>query len=53
MCEVLDVSTSGYHEVEAGETERERWNRRLGERIRFHFYDNHGIFGSQESMIGL
>lgn len=50
MCQVLGVSTSGYYtyvqRLDREETERERWNRKLEERIRFHFYDNYGIYGS-------
>lgn len=50
MCEVLGVSTSGYYlylkRFEREETERERWNRELDERIYFHFHDNLGTYGS-------
>ena len=50
MCKVLGVSTSGYYVWEMrqnqDETEREKWNRQLDERIKFHFYDNLTAFGS-------
>jgi putative transposase len=50
MCEVLGVSTSGYYAWEKrqdqDETEKEKWNRQLDERIKFHFYDNLTVFGS-------
>lgn len=50
MCQVLGVSPSGYYayvsRLEREETEREAWNRQLDERIRFHYYDNHGCYGS-------
>lgn len=50
MCKVLGVSTSGYYLWEKrqnrDETEREKWNSLLDERIKFHFYDNLSIFGS-------
>lgn len=50
MCEVLGVSTSGYYayvkRLGQGETEREKWNRMLDERIQFHFHDNLGTYGS-------
>lgn len=50
MCEVLGVSTSGYYAFlkrqNREETERERYNRKIDERITFHFYDNHGMYGS-------
>ncbi|MCR2823901.1 IS3 family transposase [Lederbergia panacisoli] len=50
MCEVLGVSKSGYYAYTArqsrGETEKEKWNRLLDERILFHFSDNLGTYGS-------
>lgn len=50
MCEVLGVSRSGYYlyvqRLDRGETEREKWNRILDERIIFHFHDNLGVYGS-------
>lgn len=50
MCEVLGVSTSGYYAYvkrqNRPETEREKWNRILDERIMFHFTDNLGVYGS-------
>lgn len=50
MCHVLGVSPSGYYayvsRLEREETEREAWNRKLDERIRFHYYDNYGCYGS-------
>lgn len=50
MCEVLGVSSSGYYEyvkrLDREETEREAFNRYLDKRIRFHYYDNHGFYGS-------
>ncbi|MGD7025037.1 IS3 family transposase [Rossellomorea vietnamensis] len=50
MCDVLGVSTSGYYlylrRLEREETERERWNQQLDERIQFHFHDNLGTYGS-------
>lgn len=50
MCEVLGVSPSGYYvwkkRLDREETEREKWNRQLDERIQFHFYDNIAAFGS-------
>ncbi len=50
MCKVLGVSTSGYYVWEKrqnqDETEKEKWNRQLDERIKFHFYDNLSAFGS-------
>ena len=46
MCKVLGVSRSGHGEYVARqsrkETEREKWNRLLDERILFHFTDNIG-----------
>jgi putative transposase len=46
----MGVSTSGYYVWEKrqnqDETEREKWNLLLDERIRFHFYDNITTFGS-------
>jgi putative transposase len=46
----MGVSTSGYYVWEKrqnqDETEREKWNLLLDERIRFHFYDNLTTFGS-------
>ncbi|MEH6905153.1 IS3 family transposase [Neobacillus drentensis] len=50
MCKVLGVSTSGYFAWEKRqnqkETEKEKWNNYLDERIKFHFYDNLSTFGS-------
>ncbi|GAE28658.1 mobile element protein [Halalkalibacter wakoensis JCM 9140] len=50
MCSVLGVSTSGYYlyvkRLDREETEREKQNRILDERIKFHYYDNHGTYGS-------
>lgn len=50
MCRVLGVSTSGYYaymnRLEREETEREAWSRYVDERIRFHFHDNLGCYGS-------
>jgi len=46
----MGVSTSGYYMWEKrqnqDETEREKWNLLLDERIRFHYYDNITTFGS-------
>ncbi|MDN3017987.1 IS3 family transposase, partial [Paenibacillus sp. BSR1-1] len=50
MCKVLGVSTSGFYAWEKRqskeETERDKWNRQLDDRIMFHFYDNLSAFGS-------
>ncbi|WP_419884087.1 IS3 family transposase [Peribacillus sp. B-H-3] len=50
MCEVLNVSTSGYYawelRLDKEETERQRWRRHLDEQIRYHFHDNLGTYGS-------
>lgn len=50
MCEVLGVSRSGYYEyvkrLESEETDRERSNLKLDERIKYHFHNNYGIYGS-------
>jgi putative transposase len=50
MCEVLKVSLSGYYAFvkrqHRKETEREKWKRNVDDRIRFHYYDNHGTYGS-------
>ena len=50
MCHVLGVSTAGYYRwkdrQEQGETEREKFNCYLDERILFHFTDNLGTYGS-------
>lgn len=50
MCKVLGVSTSGYYayiaRMSREETEREKWNRLVDERILFHFTDNLGVYGS-------
>src|SRR5699024_10828922 len=57
MCEVLGVSKSGYYEyvkrLDREETDKERSNRKLDERIKFHFHDNHGIYGSPRIHIKL
>lgn len=50
MCKVLGVSPAGYYayikRLERPETEREKLNRKLDERIRYYFYDNLGVYGS-------
>lgn len=50
MCEILDVSRSGYYEylkrLEQGETDRERIYKKIDERIHFHFFDNYMCYGS-------
>ena len=50
MCEVLGVSRSGYYiyvkRLERGETDREKQNRIIDERIKYHFYDNLETYGS-------
>lgn len=50
MCEVLEVSTSGFYvwrkRKERGETEKEKFDRYLDERIIYHFADNLGTYGS-------
>jgi putative transposase len=50
MCKVLGVSTSGYYlwekRQDQEESQKEQWNRKLDERIKFHFYDNLTAFGS-------
>jgi len=50
MCKILGVTTSGYYVWEKRqsqvETERQKWNRNLEDRIKFHFYDNLSVFGS-------
>lgn len=50
MCDVLGVSTAGYYRwrnrQDGGETERERFNHFLDDRILFHFHDNLGTYGS-------
>jgi len=47
---VLGVSTSGYYAYvkrqDRKETGKEQWNRKLEERINFHFHDNFGVYGS-------
>lgn len=50
MCKIFGVSTSGYYayvdRINQGETKKEAFNRYVDERILFHFYDNHGCYGS-------
>lgn len=50
MCAVLDVSTSGYYayikRADQEETEKQRQDREIAERIHFHFIDNMGCYGS-------
>ncbi|QOY38501.2 IS3 family transposase [Anaerobacillus isosaccharinicus] len=50
MCKVLGVSTSGYYvylrRLRREETEREKMNRYIDERIKFHFHDNLGTYGA-------
>jgi len=50
MCDVLGVSKSGYYayvkRLDREETERERFNWHLDDRIVFHYLDNHGFYGS-------
>nr|WP_244916549.1 IS3 family transposase [Pseudogracilibacillus auburnensis] len=50
MCEVIGVSRSGYYayvkRLDRKETEREKQNRIIDERITFHFYDNLESYGS-------
>jgi len=50
MCEVLGVSRSGYYvyvkRLDREETEKEKFDRYLDERIVYHFYDNLGTYGS-------
>lgn len=50
MCKVLGVTPSGYYAWEKRqnqeESDREKWNRQLDERIKFYFYDNLSAFGS-------
>ncbi|KUP08757.1 hypothetical protein Q75_02250 [Bacillus coahuilensis p1.1.43] len=50
MCEVLNVSKAGFFKWrgrrDSEDTEREIFNKFLDERIRFHFYDNLGTYGS-------
>jgi putative transposase len=50
MCAVLGVSPAGYYRyilrLERPETDREKQNREIDERIRYHFYDNLGVYGS-------
>lgn len=49
MCKVLGVSTSGYYlyltRQAREETEREKMNKHIDERIIFHFHDNLGTYG--------
>lgn len=50
LCKVLGVSKAGYYayvkRLDREETERERFNRYLDDRIIFHYLDNHGFYGS-------
>jgi transposase InsO family protein len=50
MCEILGVSPAGYYRwrkrQQSGDTEKEKFNRHLDERILFHFHDNLGTYGS-------
>lgn len=50
MCKVLDVSAAGYYRwkkcQQNGESEKQKFNRYLDERILFHFHDNLGTYGS-------
>lgn len=50
MCDVLGVSPAGYYRWQKrqllGETEKERFDRHLDQRILFHFHDNLGTYGS-------
>lgn len=50
MCQVLGVSKSGYYafveRLNREETEREKLNRLIDQRILFHYHDNLGCYGS-------
>jgi putative transposase len=50
MCKVLGVSKSGYYlyikRQDREETEREKMNHFIDERIKFHFHDNLGTYGA-------
>ncbi|MCL6417872.1 IS3 family transposase [Aestuariirhabdus sp. Z084] len=47
LCEVLEVSTSGYYDwLDRPESKRSKENKRLTQRIRYHHEKSHGIYGS-------
>lgn len=50
MCKVLGVSKSGYYlylnRQGRDQSEREKWNKHIDERIKFHFHDNFGSYGA-------
>lgn len=47
MCEVLGVSRSGYYKWRLGKsTERAKQRKKLVERIKYHYQDSNGIYGS-------
>jgi putative transposase len=47
MCKVLDVSRSGFYKwLSAPPSERSRRREELGERIAYHYHDNHGLYGA-------